>query len=181
MAHLPHWMQRSLSQTGMNWAMLRFSYCGRARGECAASRKCADREQVALAAGDLTQNVVDELGSLAGDGADDVEVGGSRCRQLDLFQVRDGGVDGGEVLGHNRFTTLAVGLLDGLLDLLDGFVARQHAADGEEAGLHDGVDARAHAGFAANLVAVDHIELDLLAQHLCWVVLGMWFQTSDAG
>src|SRR5271165_6128337 len=25
--HLPHWMQRSLSQAGMNWAMLRFSHC----------------------------------------------------------------------------------------------------------------------------------------------------------
>src|ERR1035438_1864135 len=25
--HLPHWMQRSLSHTGMNCAMLRFSHC----------------------------------------------------------------------------------------------------------------------------------------------------------
>ena len=64
---------------------------------------------------------------------------------------------------HNCFAALAVGLLDRLLDLRDGFFARQHAADGKEAGLHDGVDARAHPGFARDRVAVDHIELDLLA------------------
>ena len=38
--------------------------------------------------------------------------------------------------------------------------------DGKEAGLHDGVDARPHAGLARHLVAVDHIELDLLGDHL---------------
>src|ERR1019366_10812600 len=27
MTHFPHWMQRSLSHTGMNCAMLRFSHC----------------------------------------------------------------------------------------------------------------------------------------------------------
>jgi hypothetical protein len=33
-----------------------------------------------------------------------------------------------------------------LLDLRDGLVAREHAGEGEEAGLHDRVDAPAHAG-----------------------------------
>ena len=82
------------------------------------------------------------------------------------MKVSQGCIHGGEVLGNHRFAALAVGLLDGLLDLLDRLFARQHAADGEEAGLHDGVDARAHAGFARHRVAVDHVELDLLVQHL---------------
>ena len=43
---------------------------------------------------------------------------------------------------------------------------RQHAADGEEAGLHDGVDAAAHAGIVGHLVAVDHVELELLVDDL---------------
>ena len=87
-------------------------------------------------------------------------------RQLDLVKMRERRVDRLEVLLHHRFAALAVGLLDGFLDLRDGLFARQHAADGEEAGLHDGVDARTHAGIARHRVAVDHVELDLLAQHL---------------
>ena len=39
------------------------------------------------------------------------------------------------------------------LDLLDGLLARQHAGDGEEAGLHDRVDAPAHAAGLGDLVA----------------------------
>ena len=104
--------------------------------------------------------------------ADQVEARTKPRRAARLFQDAPALIHGGKVLLHHRFAALAVGLLDGLLDLLDRFVARQHAADGEEAGLHDGVDARAHAGFARHLVAVDHVELDLLAQHLLLRGLG---------
>ena len=100
------------------------------------------------------------------------KLGGRGGGQLDFVEMGEGCVDGGEVLGDNGFAALAVGLLDGLLDLLDGFIARQHAADGEEAGLHDGVDAGAHAGFAGYGVAIDDIELDLLAQHALLGALG---------
>ena len=85
---------------------------------------------------------------------------------LHLVQVSQRSIDCVEVLLHDRFAALAVGLLDGLLDLLDGLFARQHSADGEEAGLHDGVDARAHTGFARHRVSIDHVELDLLADDL---------------
>jgi len=46
-------------------------------------------------------------------------------------QVGHRRIDGGEVLLHNRVAALAVGLLDGLLDLRDGLVGGKHAADGE--------------------------------------------------
>jgi hypothetical protein len=52
------------------------------------------------------------------------------------------------------FALFAIRLLDGLLDLGDGLIARQYAGDGEEAGLHDGVDARAHAVARATLEAL---------------------------
>jgi hypothetical protein len=74
-------------------------------------------------------------------------------------QVGHRRIDGGEVLLHHRVAALAVGLLDGLLDLLDGLVGGKHAADGEEAGLHDGVEAVAHSGVARHGVAVDDVEL----------------------
>ena len=87
-------------------------------------------------------------------------------RHLDLVQMAQRRIHGGEVLLHHRFAALAVGLLDGVLDGGDRFLARQHAADGEEAGLHDGVDAPAHAGLARHRVAIDHVEPQLLVDDL---------------
>ncbi len=78
------------------------------------------------------------------------------------MQVFQRGIDRREVLLHDGFAALAVGLLDRVLDLLDRFVLGQHAADGEEARLHDGVDTAAHAGRFGHFVAVDHEELQLL-------------------
>jgi hypothetical protein len=57
-------------------------------------------------------------------------------------QVGEGFVDGGEVLLDDLVALLAVGLLDGVLDLAIASSLGQDAGDGEEAGLHDGVDAR---------------------------------------
>jgi len=81
-------------------------------------------------------------------------------------EVAQGGVHGGEVLLHDAGAALAVGLLDGVLDGFDGFLARQHTADGEETGLHDGVDAATHAGFLGHLVTVDDVKLQLLVDDL---------------
>ena len=76
------------------------------------------------------------------------------------------GIHRGVVLLHDGVAALAVGLLDGVLDGGDGLFARQDAGDGEEAGLHDGVDAAAHAGDLGDLVAVDDVELQLLGDDL---------------
>ena len=83
-------------------------------------------------------------------------------RDLHFMQVFQRRIDRREVLLHHRLAALAVGLLDRVLDLLDGFILGQHAADGEEARLHDGVDAPAHARVFRHLVAVDDEELQLL-------------------
>ena len=52
-----------------------------------------------------------------------------------LEQMRQRVVDGLEILAHHVGALAAVGLLDRLLDASDRLVARQHAGDGEEAGL----------------------------------------------
>jgi hypothetical protein len=67
---------------------------------------------------------------------------------------------------------VAVGLLHRLLDPLDGLVGGQHAGELEEAGLHHGVDAVAHAHVARHPVGVDDPELDLLVDELLLHVAG---------
>ena len=57
-----------------------------------------------------------------------------------LVQMRQRVVDGLEVPAHHVAALAAVALLDRVLDARDRLLARQHAGDGEEAGLQDGVD-----------------------------------------
>src|SRR6185295_11778099 len=67
-----------------------------------------------------------------------------------------------EVLQHDGLTALTVGLTNRLFDPRYGLVARQHAADGEEARLHDGVDAIAHPRFFGDRICIDREDLDVL-------------------
>jgi len=53
-----------------------------------------------------------------------------------------------------------------MLDLRDGFLAGQDAADGEETGLHNRIDAITHSGFISNIVRIDHIEVNLLVDQI---------------
>ncbi len=79
---------------------------------------------------------------------------------VDLVEVCEGAVDRVVVELDDLVALLAVGLFDGVLDLGDRLVAGQDARDGEEAGLHDGVGAAAHAGLASHLGGVDAIDLE---------------------
>ena len=94
---------------------------------------------------------------------------------MEVFQR---GIDGLEVLLHHARTTFGVGLLDCLLDLGDGLVLRQHAREGEEAGLHHGVDAVAHAVGDRHLGGIDDVELQLLADDM---LLGLGRQARPHG
>jgi hypothetical protein len=82
-------------------------------------------------------------------------------RELDFVQVGDRRIDGRIVPLHNGLAPLAVGLVDRLLDVIDRFVLGQYVGQGEEAGLHDRVDASAHPGFASDGQRIDHVELQL--------------------
>lgn len=101
-------------------------------------------------------------GGLGRDGQAQGDVTRDLRGHVDAVEVREGVVDRLVVLAHDGLAALAVGLFYRMLDGGDGFLAREHAADREEARLHHGVDAAAHARLRANLVAVDDVEAELL-------------------
>src|SRR5262249_35504284 len=66
-----------------------------------------------------------------------------------------------QVHRHDDITALAVSLLDRLLDGRNRLILGQHAADGEEAHLHNRIDVPAHAAVACHLDGVDDVEASL--------------------
>ena len=81
---------------------------------------------------------------------------------LDLFEAGGAGVDGGIVLLNHFVALLGVGLLGGGLHVVDGLIRGDYVGKYEEGGLHNGVDAVAHANAAGDLHAVHVVELDML-------------------
>ena len=80
----------------------------------------------------------------------------------DLGERAERAVDRLVVAFDHVGSTLAVRLLDRLLDLEDGVLAGQDARYGEEAGLHDGADVPAHARGRRDAVPIDDEHLDVL-------------------
>ena len=76
--------------------------------------------------------------------------------------VFDRCIDRRKVLFDNLSALLAVCLLNRGLNFVDSLIFRKHAGDCEIAGLHDGVDSSAHAGFLRDFVGVDYIEFKFL-------------------
>ena len=89
-----------------------------------------------------------------------------------------------EVALDDSLPTLAIGLFDGGLDSIDGFVTGQNTADGEETSLHNGIDATAHAGILGHFIGVDDVELQLLLEdcllRLYWQGLPHFIGPVDA-
>jgi len=52
------------------------------------------------------------------------------------------------------------------------FVAGQNAGNGEETGLHDGIDAVTHTGRFGDFVCVDDIEANVLVNHVFLHITG---------
>src|ERR1051326_9574147 len=82
------------------------------------------------------------------------------------MQVGQGVIDDFTISSHDFRSTLSVGLLDRLLDVLNRFVTRQYPADAKKAGLHDRVDAAAHSDLFGQRVSVDGKETDLFCDDL---------------
>jgi len=83
---------------------------------------------------------------------------------VDFVQSRQRRVHGGAVFVHDGLAAFAVGLGDGFFDGRDRLLARQNATQREETGLHDGVNAAAHAVFVRHLEGVDDEETQLLSE-----------------
>ncbi len=134
--------------------------------ECAVVRERAHRQFVTTPGHDFGGDFLHEFRSVRRNDRRHLDLAGGLRRNLDFLEVRQGVVHGGEVLLDDLFTLLAVGLLDCLFDLLDGLIARQHAGNREEAGLHDRIHAGAHTRVFSDLIAVNHVELELLINDL---------------
>jgi hypothetical protein len=160
-----HWVQMSLSQTGTSWAIERFSQLGGVGREGAVDGQGRHRQQVAVALHDAGGDALHEVGAACGHRRAQAQRALALGRDGRLVQVREGRVHGGVVARQHGAAALAVGLVDRVLDLVDRLVARQHAREGEEAGLHDRVDAPAHADVVGDLVAVDRPQLEAALAH----------------
>ena len=138
---------------------------GGAAGEGAVHGHFRNLHAVAFADDNLAEHVAHKGGSAGSQGGGQL-VAGDGGAHGHFVQVGQGGIHSLDVLGHHFVTLLAVGLLDGLLDVADGFIGGNHAGQVEEAGLHDHVDAAAHAGSLGHLEGVDAVYLDVLVQNL---------------
>ena len=116
----------------------------------------AHRQGIALPRDHPGRDPVHEVGRLGRHGS--AQLGAARDRRRDrrLEQVRQRGIHGLPVPLDHRLAPPAVRLADRALDRGDRLVPRQHAADREEARLHDGVHAARHARRARHPVRVDH-------------------------
>ncbi|GBC79361.1 hypothetical protein HRbin09_00577 [bacterium HR09] len=157
--------QRSIPHRDFQSNVALFPLGGAGR-PCAVHRKGAHRQIVTLALHHYCGNSLDKIGSLFRNHRRTGAGGGDPVRDLDLEEVGQGGVHGSKVLAHHLLAFFAVGLLDGFLNLGDGFFPGEHAGNGKKAGLHDGVDAHPHAGFLGHLVSVNDIKLELFLENL---------------
>ena len=165
-AHWLHWMQIFGSQTGISSAMLRFSHFAVAIGHVPSTGNALTGSRSPLPASITAVTFWTKSGACSETSGGRPCACADRRRHRNLVQVRERLIDDLAVPAHDLGPALAVGLLDRLLDVVDRFVARQHAGDREEAGLHDGVDARAHAGALGEVVGVDGEEAELLLDDL---------------
>jgi len=133
---------------------------------CAVHREGRNRQAFAITSNDLCGDIFDERGRLVRDGRLHPDVAGDLVRVMDLVKVRERVIHSSKVLLYHDLAALAIGVANGLLDSFDCFVSGQHAGDRKEAGLHDGVDAAAHAGRPCNAHCIDDIESELLGDDL---------------
>ncbi len=157
-------MQTSWSQSGISIAILRFSHFVVPVGQVPSGGKADTGSRSPLFASITAVTFWTKSGASSETMGGRLKVEVTASGTLDLVQMIQGRIDRGEVLLDQHLTLLAVGLLDGFLDLLDGFRLGQDVGQSEEAGLHDGIETTTHARFARHLIAVDDPELQLLLE-----------------
>ncbi len=92
---------------------------------------------------------------------------GDYLRVFNLMHICYSLIDCFEVLLNNFLALAAVGFLDRCLNCRDSLISWQDAADGEETGLHNRVDAVSHSSRFCDFVSVDDIKPDPLGNHVC--------------
>lgn len=118
-------------------------------------------ERFAFVFHEFAHDLLDVFGSVAEIGADAVQIAERRW-DFDFVEVFTSGIDGGVVLLNDGFALLAVCFFGSFFDFFDGLGFGQDAGEFEEACLHDGIDARAHARRFGDFTSVDDEESDFL-------------------
>ena len=142
----------------------------------AVARNGAHRHEIALVGEQAGGDLAHELRSIfVGRRKHDRGVRVRAGRDADLLQASEGGVDRRVVHLDDLVALAAVRLGDRLFDLGDGLVLRQHAREGEEAGLQHRVGPAAHAAGLGDLRGVDHEEADAFVDQCLLPVAGQPF------
>src|SRR5215472_17638107 len=130
----------------------------------AVNRQRTDRQRITIAGDDGSQNVADEKRRFGRNGWKHVEYRRHATGNLHFAEIRKCLIYGGIVFLNDGVAPLSVCLLDRFFYGSNRLVAWQYPADGKEAGLHDGVDAGAHSGFAGDFIGVNHKEPKFLLE-----------------
>ncbi|OPZ60770.1 MAG: hypothetical protein BWY87_00264 [Deltaproteobacteria bacterium ADurb.Bin510] len=135
-------------------------------GAVLAALEGRDRQLVALLGDDRLDDLGDELGHVGADGLGvDRQVLPGRV-DVHLHQAVLAGIDRGVVHVDDVVALLAVGLLDGVLHVIDRLAVVDDLAQVEEGRLHDRVGAVAQADLGTDLGGVDDVELDVVLGHV---------------
>ncbi len=145
------------------------------RRERSVQRHRADRQIVSASRDDRAEHIANEGGSAVRHGRKNIERTRGVSRNRHRMQTRKRVVHCREVLIDHRIAPLAIRLANRFLDCLDRLLPREHAADREEAGLHDRVDSASHPRIASHRITVDHVELQVFVDdrllHASWQVV----------
>ena len=139
---------------------------GGGAGPGAVAGQGGNRQQIAVAFDNRRGDSLDEIGRSAGDRGQHLHPALGLGGDFNPVQMGHSRVHRLEVALDNRLAPFAVAFADGLFDAGDGLVLGQHAADGEEARLHNRIDAHAQIQLRSQGVGVDVVELQLLALDL---------------
>jgi predicted amidohydrolase len=163
-AHLLHWMQSFVSQTGISAAMSRFSQRAVPVGQVPSGGKALTGSSVAVA------RQHQRASRAARSRARRPAPAGRACGCGRLLGQRPAArrcASAASSASTLRVTTSGAALAVGLLDALARCArtsSGQDAVRREEARLHHGVDAAAEAGLLGHAEGVDHVELAALGE-----------------
>ena len=125
--------------------------------------ECRNREFVTAVGNDFACQFLNEFRRIGRNRQRAVECRSNMVRIVNFVQVSQRGVNSFKVFLNNSVTFFAVGFLNCILNLRDSFIFRQNVRNSEEAGLHNGVDALTHTGFASNFNSVNGVYFQLFA------------------
>ncbi len=132
------------------------------RGEGAVHRHLADFHLIAAPVNDPAQYVSHIFRCFLRNWREHGDCAGDLVGHFDFNHMLKRTVYSRIVLLDNSIAAFAVGFFDRFLDLFNRLFFGQNAADGEEAGLHNRINALAHVGLLGNFIGIDAVELQFL-------------------